>query len=152
MHFLHFYKILTFLVVTGVKGQKTAQNNIKFCLLHSISQEPCIKWLSFMVHIYKMIISSGVFFFFFFWLKILIFWLHRWVKGQKQSQEPYIIWLPFMRQMYKMITSPGGFFNFSKFWFFLYIKHLRACANKIHNHQSCVYYDMPGNKKIIVKK
>ena len=86
MHFLHFYKILTFLVVTGVKGQKKAQNNIKFCPLHSISQEPCIKWLSFMVHIYKMIISSGVFFFFFFWFKILIFWLHRWVKGQKQSR------------------------------------------------------------------
>ena len=129
MHFLHFYKILTFLVVTGVKEQKTAQNDIKFCLLHSISQEPCIKWLSFIVHIYKMIISSGIFVFFL--IQNFDFLAPQVGKRAKtqEPQEPYIIWLPFMRQMYKMIISPGGFFNFSKFWFFLYIKHLHACAN-----------------------
>ena len=141
MHFLHFYKILTFLVVTGVKGQKKAQNNIKFCPLHSMSQEPCIKWLSFMVHIYKMIISSGVFFFFFLiqnfdFLALQVGKRAKTVQNDKKfclshsiSQKPYIIWLPFMMQMYKMIISPGGFFNFSKFWFFFYIKHLHACAN-----------------------
>ena len=50
-----------------------------FCLSHSISQELCIIRLSFVVHMYKMIISPGVFFIFF---KILIFWVVRRVKGK----------------------------------------------------------------------
>ena len=62
--FFHFFKILIFQVVRGVKGQKMVQNDKKFCLLHSISQEPYIIWLSFMVHMCKMIISPGVFSFF----------------------------------------------------------------------------------------
>ena len=45
-----------------VKGQKTVQNDKKLCPLHSLSQKPYIMWLSFMVHICKMIISSGFFF------------------------------------------------------------------------------------------
>ena len=64
-----FLKILIFWVHRGVKGQKMVQNDKKFCLLHSISQEPYIIWLSFMVQMYKMIISPGVFFN----VKILIF-------------------------------------------------------------------------------
>ena len=51
------------------------QNDKKLCLLHFISQEPCIIWLSFMVLIYKMMISSGVFSSFLkFWFSI--FWVH----------------------------------------------------------------------------
>ena len=44
-HFFHFFKILIFWAVRGVKGQKTAQNDKKFCLSHFISQEPYIRWL-----------------------------------------------------------------------------------------------------------
>ena len=46
-------------------GQKMAQNYKKFCRLLFISQEPYIIWLSFMIHLCKMMISSGVFFPFF---------------------------------------------------------------------------------------
>ena len=46
----------------GVKGQKIAQNDKKFCLLHSVSQEPYITWSSFVVRKCKMIISSVDFF------------------------------------------------------------------------------------------
>ena len=40
------------------------QNDKKFCPSPSISQEPYIIWLSFMVHMCKMIISLGVLFIF----------------------------------------------------------------------------------------
>ena len=60
--FFNFFKILIFWIVRGVKGKKMVQNDKKICLLHSISQEPYIIWLSFMVHMCKMIISPGVFF------------------------------------------------------------------------------------------
>ena len=45
----HFFKILIFLVVRGLKGQKLTQNDKKFCLSHSISQEPYLKILIFQV-------------------------------------------------------------------------------------------------------
>ena len=100
----------------------------KFCLSHSISQEPYIIWLSFIISMYKMIIFPGCFFFFF---EIFIFWVVRGVKVQKMvqndkkfcllhsvSQEPYIIWLSFMVHLCKMIMFLGCFFFiFSKFWF-----------------------------------
>ena len=104
-----------------------AQNNPKLCQSHSISQEPYIIWLLFMVHMFKVRISPCFFF----------FWFVRggrgWVKGQKKlqnnktfclshsvsqkSQEPYIIWLSFMVHMCKVIISPCVFFIFSEFWF-----------------------------------
>ena len=59
-----FYQILIFGVVSGVKTQKMAQNDKKFCMSHFISQEPYIIWLSFMVHLCKMMISPGSFFIF----------------------------------------------------------------------------------------
>ena len=46
----------------SVKGQKMVQNEKRFCLLYSISQEPYIIWLSLAVDKCKMIISSGFFF------------------------------------------------------------------------------------------
>ena len=49
----------------GVKGQKMVQNDKKLCLSHFISQESYIIWLSFLVHMCKMIISAGVIFHFF---------------------------------------------------------------------------------------
>ena len=66
--FFSFFKILIFWVHRELKGQKTVQNGKKLCLSWSISQEPYIIWLSFMVQMCKMKISPGVFFNF----KILI--------------------------------------------------------------------------------
>ena len=60
--FFHFFKILIFRVVSGVKEQKLTQNDKKSWLWRSISQEPYIMWFSFMVHMCNMIISPGVFF------------------------------------------------------------------------------------------
>ena len=50
-HFFHFFKILIFRIIRGVKGQKNAQNDKKFCLYHSISLEPYIIWIWFLVHV-----------------------------------------------------------------------------------------------------
>ena len=48
----------------SVKGHKMVQNEKRFCLFNTISQEPYIIWLSFVVGKCKMIISPGVFFIF----------------------------------------------------------------------------------------
>ena len=119
--------ILIFEVVRGLKGEKMAQNDQKFYLLHSIPQELYIVWSSFMVHVCKMIIFPGMLFHFF---KILITWVVRGLKGWLMvqndknfcplysiSQEPYIIWLSFMVYMCKMIIFAGIFSFSSKFWF-----------------------------------
>ena len=55
----------------------------KYSLLHFISQESCITWLLFMVHMCKMIISPVVFSIFFL---ILIFRIVSGVKGQEMVQ------------------------------------------------------------------
>ena len=57
-----FFKILIFQVFRGggIKGQEMVQNDKKFCLSHSISQEPYFIWLWFLVHSCKMI-SPGNF-------------------------------------------------------------------------------------------
>ena len=98
----------------------------------SISQEPYIIWLYFLVYVCKMIISWVVFYFF----KILVFlvvlfWGWGGIKGQKMVQndkticlscstfQEQYIWFSFMAAcMCKMIISSGLFFSFSKFWFF----------------------------------
>ena len=74
----YFFQNVFFFVFSGV-GQKMVQNDIKFCLSHSISQEPYIIWMSFVVHIFKTIISTDVFFFVFLFhfFKMLIFEVHR---------------------------------------------------------------------------
>ena len=103
-----------------------AQNDKNLSLSYSISQEPYIIWLSFMVHICKMI-SSG-FFFFFHFFKNFIFQYVRWVKCQKMaqngkifrlshsiSQEAYMIWSWFLLHMCKMmICSFFSQFRFSR--------------------------------------
>ena len=108
-NFFHFFKILIFWIHRGIKGQKMGQNGKKLCLLCSISQEPHIIWLSFMVQMCKMVISPGVFFN----VKILIFQTVKGLKGQKMTQndknvclstcifqEPYIICPSFLVHMY----------------------------------------------------
>ena len=57
--FFHFFKILVFQIVKGVKGWKMVQNDKMFSPSRSISQEPNIIWFSFLVHMCKMIISLG---------------------------------------------------------------------------------------------
>ena len=74
--FFIFFKILIFHVVRGVKGQKMVQNDkkAKNCSLsRSISHQPYIIWLSFMVHMFKVIISLGGFSIFSkFWVFVLL--------------------------------------------------------------------------------
>ena len=80
-----------------------------------------IIWLSFMVHICKMIISLGVLFTF------PKFWFSRSIGGFKGKNGPewqkilsvaFVIWwtihhmIVIMVQMYKIIISPHVFFNF----------------------------------------
>ena len=86
--FFRFFKILILKVFRGVKGQKMVQNDKKFCASHVISQEPYIIWLSFMLHMCKMIISPGVFFIFskFWFFGLLWGWKDkRWSKMTKKS-------------------------------------------------------------------
>ena len=112
----------------GGKGQKNDPKWEKFCLSRSISQEPYIIWFSFMVLMFKMIISPRVLFSF---SKLDFPGCYR-VKGQKMaqndkkfylshllSQAPYIVWLLFMVHKCKMVIYlPVFFFIFSKFWVF----------------------------------
>ena len=69
----------------GKKGKKISPKWQKILFVTLVSQEPYIMWLSFMVHMCKMLISWDVFFIFekFFWVA------RRWgggVKGQKMVQ------------------------------------------------------------------
>ena len=147
--------------VIWVKGQKMVQNEKKLCLLCSISQEPYIIWLSFMVHMCKTIITAGVFFPFF---RILIFWVVRGDKGQKWqkwektlsvvpyisgtihhmshliSQEPYI-WSSFMVHMCKRIISPGflSAVPTSICHFFCLSVHPSVTHNNLRYRTSCVH-------------
>ena len=81
-----FFQNLIFQVVSVAKGQNIAQNDKKFCLLHSISQELYIIGSSFMVHMCKTIISSGVFLFSFF-QNFGFPGCQGGVKGQKMAQD-----------------------------------------------------------------
>ena len=70
-----FFKILIISFVRGLKGQKMAQNNKKFCLSHLIFQEAYIMWSSFMVHMmYERVISLDIASIFFskFWFSGLL--------------------------------------------------------------------------------
>ena len=70
-------------VVSVIKRAENGPKWQKICLLHSISQEPYIIWLSFVVDKCKMIISPGTFFIFSkFWFFVL---LGGW-KGKKRPK------------------------------------------------------------------
>ena len=133
--FFSFLQSLIFRVLRGVKGQKTVQNDKKFCLSHLIFQESNIIWSSFMVQMYvlKDNISRHLFIYLFIYFKILIIRILRggnggWEKGQKMaqddkkfslsrsvSQEPYIIWFSFLVHVCKMMISLVSFFMFQNF-------------------------------------
>ena len=123
--FFHFSKFWFSGLLGGLKRKKWSKMTKKFCLLHSISQEPYI-WFSFMVHICKLIISPGAFFIF------STFLFSRLLEGKRAknspkwqkilsfvlsiSEEPYIIWL-FVVHKCKMMISPGIFSFFQNFDF-----------------------------------
>ena len=61
-----------------------AQNGKKFCLSHSISQEPYLIWLWFMGHLCKMMVSPAIFSFF--QNSDFFYFLGGYIKGQKMTQ------------------------------------------------------------------
>ena len=89
---------MIFWVYRGIKGQKTVQNDKKFSLLHSISQDLYIICLSLWCKCVKMAQNDKHFCL----LYLISYDLHLWYTCR-----------------YKRITSPGifFFFFFSKFWF-----------------------------------
>ena len=78
--FFYFFKFWIFWILGRVKGQKVDQNDKKFCQSLFISLEPYLIWLSFRVHLCKMIISPGIFLIF---SKFLFFRLLGGSKWQK---------------------------------------------------------------------
>ena len=133
-----------------------AQSDKKLYPSCLISQEPYIIWCSFVVHMWKRIISPGGFFLHFF--QIFIFGVNSGVKGQKVtqnnkklcllhsiSQEAYI-WSWFLMHMCKKMTSPDTFFIFSKFWFSGIADHsqkLQIISSRFLVH-SCKIMISPG--------
>ena len=76
-YLLEFFSFFSKFWLSGLLGQKIAQNDKKLCLLCLISQEPYVMWSSFVVHKCKMIISPGVFFIF------SKFWFFGFLEGPK---------------------------------------------------------------------
>ena len=119
-----FFIVLKFWFSGLLVGKRVniAQNDKKFYLSRSISQEPCIIWSSFVVHKCKVIISSGVFFLFFQNFGFLSCWEGQRAKhGPKMtkncplhfvSKEPYILWSWFLVHMCERVISPGVFLHF----------------------------------------
>ena len=98
--------------------------NDQFSLLHYIFQEPCIIWLSFMVHTCKMIISPVVFFFIFSKFQSLG-WGGRGVKGEKLSKMTKILSVVFhiSGTIHDMIVIYGTqvlINNISRIFFFIF--------------------------------
>ena len=85
LHLLYTYMyerlILIFRIISGVKGQKMARNDKKFCLYHSVPQEPYIIWLWFGYTCVKWWYIQQIFSYF----KILKIVVFRGVKGQKMT-------------------------------------------------------------------
>ena len=100
---------------------KRAKNGPKWenCLLNSISQEPHIIWLSFMVGKCKMIISPGFFFHFF---KILIFWFVSGIKGKKwpKMTKNYVCCALYLRNLYLLCTCEKGNISLIFFQFLIF--------------------------------
>ena len=101
---------------------KMVQNDKKFSLSSSISQEPYIIWYSFMVHKCKRIISPGSFFIFskcgFYGLLVGKREDKKFCLSHSISQESCIISY-FMVHMCKMIISPCIFLLFFQNFNFL---------------------------------
>ena len=76
----HFFKFF----IKGVKREKIAQNEKKICLSPSVSQEPYIIYLWFLVDMRKMMISPRFFFIF------SKFWFSWFLREKKDKKWPKI--------------------------------------------------------------
>ena len=94
----------------GGEGEKTTQNDQKFCMSHLVFQESYIIWYLFLVHMHKRIFQE--------FQEVFPFFQNFDFRDHSVSQEPYIIRLRFLVHICKMMTSPPIFSIFSKFWFF----------------------------------
>ena len=82
-NFFNFSKFWYYKSSRGVaRTENGLKMTIKFCLLYLIFQELYIIWSSFIVHMCKRIVSSGISFFFVF-IKYLVFRIIMGVKGKK---------------------------------------------------------------------
>ena len=112
-----------------------AQNDKKLCLFYSIFHEAYIIWLSFLVHMCKLVISPDAFFIF------LKFWFFRlfgeWngKKWPKMCLTLYLIWLWFLVHLCEIMISPAIFFIFSGFWFFWVFRGKVKGQKMNHNYQ-----------------
>ena len=132
----------------------------KNCLSRSISQEPYIIWLSFMVQMCKMIICQGVFF----RVKILIFHVVKGWKGNKwpEMSKIYVCCTLYCRShisydlhllytcMYKRIISPGIFFIFFKILIFRIIREeVKGLKMAQNDKEFCLSHSIPQELYII---
>ena len=81
-----FFSVCIFSVVREVKEQKMAQNDKKFCLFHSLSQELCLLWLWFLLNMYKIMISPAICFIFQNSDFMVFFFLRR-VRGKRAKSD-----------------------------------------------------------------
>ena len=128
--FFQFFKILIFHVVRGVKGQKAVQNDKKFCPSRLISQKPYIIWLSFMVHVSKMIISPGSFFIF------SKFWFFRLLRGLNRKK-----WSNFFHffkiLIFRVVRGVGKRAKNGRKWQKKMTKNSVRCTPYLRNNTSC---------------
>ena len=123
--FFIFSKFFFFGLFVGSEGKKWSKMTKNLSIVLHISGTKHI-WLSFMVHMCKMIISPGIFLI----SQNFDFPGCQGVKGQKMSQndrnvcllhlifqESYIIWSSFMVHICKRITLTHIFFIFQNFDF-----------------------------------
>ena len=116
--FKNFFQILIFGVNSRVKDQKMAQ---KIMSVAPISQEACIIWVWFLVHMCKMMTAPEAFFIFSKLVRAVKVW-----KRTKKSLTPYFrnptsYDRGFLVHMSKKTIFAAVFFIFSKFWFFEFL-------------------------------
>ena len=143
-----FFLILIFWAAMGVKLKKVAQNDKKLCLLHFISQEPCIIWLSCMMHMCKMMTSLGASSFcqnfdFLGWLgdkraKIGPKWQKKILSVSQHISGTIPHMIGFLVHLCKMIMSPAVFFIFSKKVLEWWVKGQKMTHN--YQFQSVLFY------------
>ena len=152
-----FFKSLIFWVVSGVKGQKMAQNDKNSVCHTSYLRNHTLMWNDD--------ISGCLFNFFKTFCKIfsfLIFQVVRRVKGQKTtqndeklcfscliSQEPYIIWSLFMVHMWIRIISPGFFYIYFKFLFLWVNIEVKGQKMSQNDKKLCLSYSISQEAYII---
>ena len=122
------FQILIFLIIKEVKRQKKAQNDKKLSLLCSMSQEPYIIWLSFIVNLCKI---DNIFRLCICFIKILFFWVGRGGAGGKRAKNGPKLQKILSVSLYRRYQSSydcGFWYTCVKWWylwqFFYFLKIL----------------------------